>query len=91
MRDYFISVSFDLLPSDTTYREWTVVSVPFVCCGVQAVAREQFVEKAKAESASSIDDEQVPFRDAVESGQTIGEATTDLQFGADDGKQGNHT
>lgn len=51
----------------------------------QAVAREQILEKAKAESASTIDEEQEPFRDAVESGQTIGEATTDLQFGAGDG------
>lgn len=49
-------------------------------------AREQFLEQAKAESASTIDEEQEPFRDAVESGQTIGEATTDLQFGAIDGK-----
>jgi len=49
-------------------------------------ARGQVVEQAKAESASIIDEEQEPFRDAVESGQTIGEATTEQQFGEDHGK-----
>jgi hypothetical protein len=46
----------------------------------EAKAREQMVEKAKAEAASSIDEKQEPYRDCVESGETIGEATTNLQF-----------
>jgi len=46
----------------------------------EAKAREQMVEKAKAEAASGIDEIQEPFRGSVESGETIGEATTNLQF-----------
>lgn len=38
------------------------------------------MEKAKAEAASTIDENQEPFRDSVESGETIGEATTNLLF-----------
>jgi len=55
---------------------------------VQAVSREQILEQARAESASTIDDEQEPFRDSVESG-TIGEATAELQFGTGDSNTSN--
>lgn len=48
--------------------------------------RREFLDKAKEESASRIDEAQEPFRDSVESGQSIGEATTELQFGVQDGK-----
>ncbi|KAG0570953.1 hypothetical protein KC19_6G200500 [Ceratodon purpureus] len=53
----------------------------------EADAREQFLEKAKAESASN--QAQEPFRDEVESGQSFGEATTELEFGVKDGKDTN--
>lgn len=46
----------------------------------EANAREQFLEKAKEESASNIDEAQK---------QTIGEATTELQFGVKDGRNTN--
>lgn len=53
---------------------------------LQSDAREQFLDQAKVESALTINEDEEPFRDAVESGQTIGEATTQLQFGANDGE-----
>jgi len=46
----------------------------------EADARKQFLEKAKEESASNIDEAQK---------QTVGEATTELQFGVKDGKNTN--
>lgn len=49
------------------------------------------LEQAEAESASTIDAQQEPFRDSVESGQTIGEATTAEQFGENDGKSAGET
>jgi hypothetical protein len=52
---------------------------------------DQSLEQAEAESASTIDAQQEPFRDSVESGQTIGEATTAVQFGENDGKSAGET
>lgn len=49
--------------------------------------KSECVENTKAESASNLDDSQEPFRDAVESGQSIGEATTQLQFEAKEEKE----
>lgn len=48
--------------------------------------RREFLDNAKKESAARIDEAQAPFRDSVESGQSLGEATTELQFGVNDGK-----
>ncbi|XP_024397493.1 uncharacterized protein [Physcomitrium patens] len=49
--------------------------------------KSEYVQNTKAESASNLDDSQEPFRDAVESGQSIGEATTQLQFEAKEEKE----
>lgn len=53
---------------------------------IQQDQRREFLDNAKKESATCIDEAQAPFRDSVESGQSIGEATTELQFGVNDGK-----
>lgn len=48
--------------------------------------REKFLESVKQDAAKQISDTEEPFRDSVESGQTIGGATSELQFGMQDGK-----
>lgn len=48
--------------------------------------RREFLDNVKKESAAHINEAQAPFRDSIELGQSIGEATTELQFGVHDGK-----
>jgi hypothetical protein len=67
---------------------WVERKVPklLLILSVQQDGREKFLESVKQDAAKQISDAEEPFRDSVESGQTIGGATSELQFGMQDGK-----
>jgi len=67
---------------------WVQRQVPklLLILSVQQDGREKFLESVKQDAAKQISDTEEPFRDSVESGQTIGGATSELQFGMQDGK-----
>jgi hypothetical protein len=67
---------------------WVERKVPklLLILSVQQDGREKFLESVKQDATKQISDTEEPFRDSVESGQTIGGATSELQFGMQDGK-----
>lgn len=67
---------------------WVQRQVPklLLILSVQQDGREKFLESVKQDATKQISDTEEPFRDSVESGQTIGGATSELQFGMQDGK-----